>query len=132
MPLGPPHNGAGHMERGGTGIHAGNDKMGLLAGGLGTGIHHLLQEGHVLLGKDALQLFQPLFIAGQLGAQGEQSALNGVQGGADVRPVGLGIGQTQHGVGLVNGTVGLHPGAVLADPGAAHQAGLSLITGFGI
>ena len=132
MALRPADNGTGHMERRRGGVHARNDEVSLFPGGLGALVHHALQKGHVLLRDLSRQPGRTLLVAGQFRPQGEQPALDAVNRGADIFPVGLGIRQPQHGVGLVNGAVALHPQAGLAHPGAAYQASLALVSGFGV
>ena len=100
-----------------AGVHARNDEVSLFPGGLGALVHHALQKGHVLLRDLSRQPGRTLLVAGQFRPQGEQPALDAVNRGADIFPVGLGI---------------RHPQAGLAHPGAAYQASLALVSGFGV
>ena len=58
--------------------------------------------------------------------------LNMVDGILDIFPITQGTGETQGRAHLVNSAVALDAKIGLADAAAAHQAGVALVSGFGI
>ena len=78
------------------------------------------------------QLLKTFTVAGDFRTEGKQPALNMVDGILHIFPIAQGTGEAKGGSHLVYGAVAFDPKVCLADTTAADQAGITLVSGFGI